>query len=367
MLEALTVVHISIAVLALIAFFSALFLVYAIVRYRRDEVAPEWLEARQYIQAKGLAKDQWPVLASMLKRYASDNPYEAVTYRHEFDRCVREQINAIPSVAQRETMGEALREIRTMLDLVHVPEGARLSSTLDLEERKTITARRTDQDNSPMNEFYVKRVNDAFFYLAPRNVDVVRGVEEGARFLLQVYRPGDSRYEIIATVTAVHENPVTLMFGHVFKLKRLPPRAHERSAYTLPQPIDVFIVPKERLHDPLPWLYTNEPTSQSSGTFMNLGAGGFAAMLRAPNPPSPAYARVTIVLGDEYIPPFRVFAQIVSTVPIAEERTLIRAAFVDITPKQQEAIDQYVANAKEQESEAEEAETAEQEGIEQTQ
>jgi len=333
------------------AILSVLFLIFVMVRYRREETSPEWIEARQYADAKGLSQEQWLTLSAMLKRFATAGPFEAITYRHEFDRCVRDQMNAIKEMAPREKMGEALREIREALELATVPEGARWSSTLDLEEKQTVKARPVEQDSSPMHEFYIKHVNDAFFYLTPRHSDIMKEMPVGSRHVIHACHPGDARYEVIAEVADARESPAQVVFGHVFEIKRLQARAHERSAYTLPTPVDMFVVPEENAHDPLPWLYNNDPMSQGTGTFMNLSAGGYAAMLHAAPPPNRAYARVTVTLGREDFPPFTVFSRIVGTVALAENRTLVRAAFVDITPRQKEAIERYVQQTLQQEQE----------------
>ncbi len=348
MFESLPVVLSPALIAALVGCVLVLILILAMLRYRQAALSPEWQEAKQYADVKGLAPDQWLVLAAMLKRYAADSPYEALTYRHEYDRCVREQIDAITGTSQREKMGELLREIRDALGLDTVPEGAHWTSTLDLEEKKKISARPADEASCPMREFYIKRVNDAYFYLAPRKTEMVADVSPGSGYLIHACHDGDARYEIVAEVAAIRSNPVRLMFGHVFEMKRLQMRAHERSAYTRPASIELFVMPEEWINDPLTWLYQNEPVRQGSGTFMNLSAGGFAAMLLDSAPPTNAYARVTITLGDKYMPPFTVFAHIVDTVALASDRTLLRAAFADITPTQQEAIDSYVADTKRQ-------------------
>ena len=164
--------------------------------------------------------------------------------------------------------------------------------------------------------------------------------------------PGDARYEFVGEVAAIRGNPVQLMFAHVFETKRLQARAHDRSAYTIPTPMEIYVVPEEVAHDPVTWLYNNDPTNKGTATFMNLSAGGYAAMLHASPPPNRAYAKVTVTLGREDFPPFTVFSRIVGTVALAEDRTLVRSCFLDITPKQEEAIEHYVAEALKREKES---------------
>lgn len=345
MLVSLSIIQLSVLILVPIACLSVLVLIVILVRYRHESDSPEWIEARQYADVKGLTSEQWLVLRSMLKRYATANPLDTISYRHEFDNCVRSQLDAVQGIAQREKMGETLREIRVKLDLVKIPEGAHWSSTLDLTEKSTVKARPFDQDNRPLSEFYIRHVNDAYFFLTPRNPELAADITEGKKYLMHICHPGDARYEFVAEVAAIRSNPVQIMFGHVFEAKRLQARAHERSAYTIPTPMEIYVVPEEMAHDPITWLYNNDPVSKATATFMNLSAGGFAAMLHAAPPPPHAYAKVTVTLGREDFPAFTVFSRIVGTVALAEDRTLVRAAFIDITPKQEEAIDHYVAEA----------------------
>ena len=357
MFASLSIVQLSVIILVPVACLSVLALVYILIRYRSEPSSPEWVEAEQYAQMKGIAPEQWLVLRSMLKRYAPSGPFESITYRHEFDRCVREQINAISGVAQREKMGETLREIRVLLDLEKVPEGGHWTSTLDLAKKQTLKARPLEQESCPLSEFYIRHVNDAYFVLTPRNQELPADIKEGDKYLMNACHPGDARYEFIAEVAAIRSNPVQLLYGHVFEAKRMQARAHERSAYTIPTPMEIYVVPEANAHDPIPWLYNNDAMTQATATFMNLSAGGYAAMLHASPPPNRAYAKVTVTLGREDFPPFTVFSHIVGTVALAEDRTLVRASFVDITPKQEEAIDAYVAEAlrREQENQAGEA------------
>lgn len=345
MFASLSIVHLSIIILVPIACLSVVLLLYILVRFRREETTPEWQEAKQYGEMKGISQEQWLVLRAMLKRYAANNPFDAISARHEFDRCVREQISAISGVAQQDKMGETLRDIRAILDLVKVPEGGHWTSTLDLTAKQIVKARPLQQENCPLSEFYIKHVNDAYFFLSPRNPELAADVVEGSKYLIQACHPGDARYEFVGEVDAIRANPVRLMISHVFEAKRMQARAHERSAYTIPTPMDIFVVPEDSAHDPLAWLYENDPANQATATFMNLSAGGYAAMLHTAPPPNRAYARVTVTLGREDFPPFTVFSQIVGTVALAEDRTLVRACFADITPQQEEAIEVYVAEA----------------------
>lgn len=345
MLTSLSMVQLSIIILAPIAALAVLLLLYLLFRSRQGDSSPEWLEAHQYCEMKGMPMDQWLVLRSMLKRYATSDPLDTITYRHEFDRCVRDQINAISGVAQRDKMGESLREIRASLDLEKIPEGGHWSSTLDLIEKGTLKARPLEQESCPLSEFYIRHINDAYFFLTPRKQEIAADINEGDKFLMNACHPGDARYEFVGEVAAIRSNPVQLMFSHVYEAKRLQARAHERSAYTIPTPMQIYVVPEEIAHDPVSWLYNNDPASEATATFMNLSAGGYAAMLHASPPPSRAYAKVTVTLGREDFPPFTVFSRIVGTVALAEDRTLVRASFVDITPKQEEAIEHYVAEA----------------------
>lgn len=351
MFASLSIVQFSVIILVPIAVLAILLLLYLLFRSRRDDSSPEWLEAHQYCDMKGLPMDQWLVLRSMLKRYATGDPLDTITYRHEFDRCVRDQINAITGVAQRDKIGETLREIRIKLDLEKIPEGGHWTSTLDLAKKNTLKARPLEQESCPLSEFYIRHINDAYFFLTPRNQELAADITEGSKYLMQACHPGDARYEFVGEVAAIRSNPVQLMFDHVYETKRLQARAHDRSAYTIPTPMEIYVVPEEIAHDPVAWLYNNDPASKETATFMNLSAGGYAAMLHASPPPNRAYAKVTVTLGREDFAPFTVFSRIVGTVALAEDRTLVRASFVDITPKQEEAIEHYVAEALKREQE----------------
>ena len=355
MFASLSIVQIPIIILVPIAFLSVALPFYILTRFRQKKVSPEWQEAQQYGELKGLSPEQWLVVRAMLKRYAASEPFEALSYRHEFDRCVREQISAISGVAQRDRMGETLYEIRTLLDLVKVPEGGHWTSTLDLAAKQTVKARPLQQENCPLSEFYIKHVNDAYFFLSPRNPELAADASEGSQYLIQACHPGDARYEFVGEVAAIRANPVRLMIGHVFEMKRMQARAHERSAYTVSTPMDIFTVPEDRAHDPLKWLHENKPENQATAAFMNLSAGGYAAILHITPPPNRAYARVTISLGREDFPPFTVFSQIVDTVALAEDRTLVRASFAGISPQQEEAIERYVAEALQRDQEGQRA------------
>ena len=361
MYESLFAVPLLFVILASFAVVVLLSLLYVVVRRRRRESAPEWLEVRRYAEMKALSQDQWLILAAMLKRYAPDSAFETVTYRHEFDRCVCDQLANVSNMSQREKMGEILREIREALDLVKVPDGARWTSTLDLEKKATVKARPLEQEKRPMADFYLKHINDAYFYLMPRNAELMADITEGSRFLMHICRDGDARYEVVASVAALRSNPPSIMFGHVHEMKRMQMRAHERSAFTRPTPIELFVVPEDWAHDPLAWLTKNEPVIQGSGTFMNISAGGFAAMLAGGAPPTHAFARVKINLGSSGTPPFACYAHIVDAVSLAQDRTLLRAAFIDITTVQQQAIDQYVAEVKKEAAPQEELPEAEEE------
>ncbi|MCK5862777.1 MAG: hypothetical protein KAH38_09845 [Candidatus Hydrogenedentes bacterium] len=355
MFESLSLVQLSVIILVPIACLSILSLIYILIRYRPVDTMPGWLEAQQYANMKELSQEQWLVLRSMLKHYAAGDPFDTLTDHREFDSCVRKQIDAISGVAQRDTMGETLREIRTALSLEKIPEEERWSSTLNLTEKQIVKARPLEQNSSPLSEFYVAHVNDAYFFLTPRNPELAADIAEDSQYLMQVCHPGDARYEFVASVAAIRSDPVRLLFGHVFESKRMQARAHERSAYTIPTPMDIFVVPEENEPNPTDWLYENDPQTRATATFMNLSAGGYAAMLHTAAPPNHSYARVTVTLGRDDFPPFTVFSQVIGTVTLAEDRTLVRASFVDMTPKQEEAIEIYVAEVLQREQEMEEA------------
>ena len=123
MFTSLSIVQLSMIILVPVAALAVLLLLYLLFRNRQSESSPEWMEAHQYCEMKGLPVDQWLVIRSMLKRYATNNPLDTLTYRHEFDRCVKEQISAISGVAQQDKIGETLRDIRIKLDLEKVPIG----------------------------------------------------------------------------------------------------------------------------------------------------------------------------------------------------------------------------------------------------
>ncbi len=128
------------------------------------------------------------------------------------------------------------------------------------------------------------------------------------------------------------------MFSHVFAAKRIQNRAHFRVPFRRAAHISFYSVPEQEEQEALAWIYTHEPLIALKGTFTNLSAGGFAAVMPQAPPPN-AYVRIRLSLDDAVQD---MAARVVGTVPLSDKRCLIRAAFHELSEEQEEAVSQYV-------------------------
>ena len=166
----------------------------------------------------------------------------------------------------------------------------------------------------------------------------MREVNTGERFRMRLWRADDARYEFTAPIVALEKEPPALVFSHVFATRRIQNRAHFRVPFHRAAHIDFYSVPEHEEQAALAWIYAHEPLISLHGTFTNLSAGGFAAVMPQAPPPK-AYARVRLALDDAVLD---MAARVVGTVPLSDRRCLIRVAFHELTEEQEEAVSQYV-------------------------
>ncbi len=320
-------------------------------RQTQRRLAGEWRTVETIAREKELTEDAWPRLRRLIERRAPDRPFEAVTVRHVFNRCVDEEIEDIRRTSGQEAVvqeGEALRNIREHLGLNFVPFGQRIDSTREIYEGQIIWMAPAGEERPQWRRVAVTEVTEAFFAVSPPE-DGAFNAKPGARMECRMWREEDARYLFTVSFVKALDAPPSLMFAHTSELTRVQSRQFRRVRYDQDTSVGVLEAPAA---GGLSELGKQKPVTRMRGRITNLSAGGVALVTQMPLPKA-SYLRVELRLPEH--PPMTVDARIVSSTAITGGRTLVRAEFVNMEEADQETIARFAAQREQARLHAEES------------
>lgn len=330
----------------LIAIFAVLFMIAVLLEAmrrrataRRKEEA-QWVTMREIASEKGIPDACWDALEGLIRRWAPENPLQAATSRHHFDRCVQQQMDSFMEgdSDEFENAGALLREARVYLGLDYIPFGQRIHSTCELYEGQQLWLAKAGKTEPHWMRFSVRAITEAHFIAAPaeKAVFLAAGFAKDQALQCRLWREDDARYSLEAKVGAVTASPPSLSFQHTSDLKRKQAREHFRIRFDESATVGVLSAPSDGSTD---GIHLRPEVTQLSGQITSLSAGGLALVIQQALPKQ-VFLRIKLCFPDDE--PIKVEARIVSTATITGDRVMVRAAYIGIDDETRDTIARYV-------------------------
>jgi len=321
-------------------------------RERTRRLRAAWEAARKVADQKELSQREWALLDKVLHRHAAHSPFKAVTLRNEFDRCVEREIAGLPQEdpAVLDRYGTLLRDIRIRLGLDYIPFGQRIHTTRELYTQQVLWASLAGVDSPEWHRMRVTAVDEAHFRLAVGSDRPRPPFQAGGSLRFRMWREEDARYTFSARIERVEEDPPTWVMRHAWELKRTQSRAHFRIRHEQAANVGILNAP---VNGDTSAIDRRKTVTRLRGRFTSLSGGGFAVLLFQPVPKQ-VLLRTTLELDPETTP-IEVTARLVATAPLSSGQYLVRAAFIEMSDTEREAITRHIFRRQQQHGLAEAA------------
>jgi c-di-GMP-binding flagellar brake protein YcgR len=321
----------------------ALAVVIELYRRRRERRLRHEAELRAVMQIareKELPERERNYLLAFVKTHGRQAPLRTVTVKQEFDQCVEEEMNDLEAANEPEKLeerGVLLRDIRINLGLDYIPLGQRIHSTRELHYNQTLWASRTDGAAEKWWRMYISGIDEACFRIAPRDAEEKPGFKTGTEIRFRLWRENDARYVFSAQLLRLIDRPRQFVFRHAPELKRIQSRAWYRLRYEKNGPIEVLNAPADNDYSDVA---DREAVTTFRVRYVNLSAGGFAAVISQPLPKQ-VVLRAILDLGPDFEAQ-TVYARPLHAGAISAGRYLLRAAFIEMPEDTREVIARYI-------------------------
>lgn len=330
----------------LLGVFAAFLLAYWVEKYRRQRewkrtLEAEWASALDVARDKDFSPQEITLLEDLIRRFAPDQPFRAVTMRQVFNQCAEKAMDEALQQGDKalfDRRGEVLRDIRVKLGLDYVPLGLRIQSTRELYTRQPVwIAPSPEQEEHLWTRMLVCNVDEGHFYLEHDDTVPMPAIQPGNTVHFRLWREEDARYEFDARLVAVRHEPTEWKLAHSSRLRRLQSRAHYRIRYDYPCEVGVVNAPVD---DNMGDVAARPVVTRLRGRVTSLSGGGYAVMVTQPVP-----RQVILRISFQFDPEGAALlsnARIVGTVNIPGGRYLLRASFVGISDEDREMVTRFV-------------------------
>ncbi|HPO16986.1 MAG TPA: PilZ domain-containing protein [Candidatus Hydrogenedentes bacterium] len=307
---------------------------------RRRQLRTEWAAVREITEEKGLSKESWELLETLVRRYAPNTPLRTITLRQYFNQCVERHIEAVKGkkdfpLLQRQ--GELLRDLRVHLGLDYIPIGQRIDSTRELYHGQHIWVAPKEKQSAEWVRMVTSAVNEAFFQLVPHEPANPIPFNTGDQLQCRMWREEDARYGFDVMLVQMLDNPPTWVFEHTNVMHRMQARAHFRIRVDQSTEVGIINAPVD---GDMSDVAERPVVTRLRGRITSLSGGGFAVVVTQPVPKQ-VLLRVLLDLGEDKSP-VEVTGQMVGSSTLSAGRYLLRTAFVGITDELRETITHFI-------------------------
>ena len=307
----------------------------------RRRVQNEIKSMMEIIRERSFSEEEIKILVNLVKRRASLHPLRAITTRHDYDRCVDEEMAALEKKNQPrefERMGLLLRDIRGILGLDYVPFGQRIHSTREIHSGQLITVAKAGETTPKWARVIVGEVDEAYFTLLPRAKagGSFPAFGEGDALRCRMWRDDDARYVFTTKIISEESGPRSWRAKHTHDLKRVQARSHFRIRHDQTTTVSIL---NGSVDGKMDNASDRHAVTKMRGRITSISAGGCALVMQQPVSKR-VLLRISLELPAEE--PLPLEARIVATSPISGGRHLIRATFVGLDDTRRDRVAKYV-------------------------
>ncbi len=308
---------------------------------RRKRIQAEWRSAFEILKERSLSDIEQELIEDVIRRNLPHAPLRALTVRHEFDKCVANEMARLDKAGDRDafqTMGERLRDIRAQLGLDYLPLGQRITSTRELVSGQWFSIAHARNTSPQWTRMRVDRVDEAYVYVSshPKKGEPSPIFHDGDAVRCRLWRDEDARYAFSTTVASYEDLPPQWRLDHANDLIRTQARDHFRVRHDQHTTVDIL---NASLDGDDSDIAKRRVVTKLRGRVTSLSAGGCALVI--PQEVSrQVLLRIELEVDEEE--PMLVGARIVSSSGISGDRVLVRAAFVNLDDAHRDRIAKYV-------------------------
>lgn len=307
----------------------------------RRRVGNEINAMMEIIRERSFSEEEIKILVDLVKRRAPLHPLRAITTRHDYDRCVDEEMAALEkknNPKKFERMGLLLRDIRGMLGLDYIPFGQRIHSTREIHPGQFITVAKAGESKPKWVRMIVDEVDEAYFTILPRGKagDSFPAIGEGDDLRCRMWRDDDARYVFTSKIISAEAGPRSWRAKHTQDLKRVQARSHFRIRHDQSTTVSIL---NGSVDGNMDNASDRHAVTKLRGRITSISAGGCALVVQQPISKQ-VLLRISLDLPAEEPVPLE--ARIVATSPISGGRHLVRASFVGLDDTRRDRIAKYV-------------------------
>lgn len=307
----------------------------------RRRVHSEIESMMEIIRERNFSEEEIKILVGLVKHRAPLHPLRAITTRHEYDRCVDEEMALLEKKndpGEFERIGLLLRDIRGILSLDYIPFGQRIHSTREIHTGQFVSVAKADEATPKWMRMIVDEVDEAYFTLAPRAKagDSFPVIGEGDMLRCRMWRDDDARYVFTTEIISAESGPLSWRATHTRDLKRVQARSHFRIRHDQTSTIAIL---NGSVDGNMENVSNRHAVTKMRGRITSISAGGCALVIQQPVSKQ-VLLRISLDLpGGDPVP---LEARIVATAPISGGRHLVRASFVGLDDTRRDRVAKYV-------------------------
>ncbi len=312
-------------------------------RRRRDRalrLRAEWRGVKELCDERELLAEDWNLLRAILRQYAADHPYIAVTKRTVFDECLARYVQALSATESDDVLierGIRLRDVRLQLGLDYVPLGRRIDTTRSLQPKQLLWAASVSGDSPAWYHFLVVDVNEVTFSMALVGKDGRPDFQTGIALKFRLWREEDARYLFEATLLREEKKSGIWVLRHAETMTRNQSRVYFR--LRIEQAVQVSVL-NATLDDNYDGILERDAVTQLRGRVTSLSGGGLAIVFQQPIPKQ-VLLRIPLSipsLGGV----LQVIVRPISTQTLSGGRCFLRGMFVAMEEGTRESITRYI-------------------------
>jgi hypothetical protein len=283
----------------------------------------------EIIRERNFSEEEIKILLNLVKRRASLHALRAITTRHDYDRCVDEEMAALEKKndpKEFERIDLLLRDIRGILGLDYVPFGQRIHPTREIHPGQSVTVAKANEATLKWIRITIDEGDEAYYTFSPRakKGDSVPSIRAGDELRCRMWRDDDARYVFATEIISTESDPRSWRAKHTHDFKRVQARSHFRIRHDQTTTVSILNGPVDGNMENASGRHT---VTKMRGRITSLSAGGCALVMQQPVSKQ-VLLRISLELSAEE--PLPLEARIVATSTISGGCHLVRATFVGL-------------------------------------